>query len=92
MEKIKGICATGDREGGKAFFHDVLLVKFMHLVLSRIPGESYLGNTGHCWCASCYSCDICQAALLPFLVLGALGVVLFQNSQQPVANSEAFQE
>ena len=62
-----GIRATGDREGEKLFFYDVLLVKFMHLVLSRIPGESYVGDTGHCWCASCYSCDVGQAVLLPFV-------------------------
>ena len=57
----------GKGEGGKTFFDDVLLVKFMHLVLSRIPRESYVGDTGHCWCASCYSCDVCQAVLLPFV-------------------------
>ena len=62
-----GYVPLGIGKGKSFFFDDVLLVKFMHLVLSRIPGESYVSDTGHCWCASCYSCDVGQAVLLPFV-------------------------
>ena len=34
------VCATGEHP----FFEDVLLVEFMYLLFTRIPGESYRAN------------------------------------------------
>ena len=44
----------------------VPLVKPMFLVMTRMPGDSFVVNSGLCCCVPCYLRDACSAPLVPF--------------------------
>ena len=65
---------------GASVFEDVPLVEFMHLVFTRMPGDSYRGRRLRS--SLLCSCDVFHGARINSLVCwfcaGALGLVLFQ--------------
>ena len=50
------------------YFEDVTCVKFMYLVSTHVPVDSYhIGSSSRCCCSTCWVCtrEVCQAQLTP---------------------------